>query len=157
MQSLRSALQSAPHPGCRPQPVRRSARRGAQQGVALLEVLISILLFAFGLLGLIGLEATAINVSVDAEDRSRAALFANDIASFMWAQNSVNVPSSQMTTWNSNCAKLSTETGLPSCVVTVTPTAASPTNSADIKITWVPVHESKTSTVRQFTTRVILP
>jgi type IV pilus assembly protein PilV len=156
MKSLQPVPRLAPSSRHRPPTGRRTTQRGAQQGVALLEVLISILLFSFGLLGLIGLEATAINVSVDAEDRSRAALFANDMASYMWGTNSVTVPSSQLATWNSNCANLSTETGLPSCVVSVTPTAGT-TNSADIKITWVPIHENKTTSVRQFTTRVILP
>jgi len=135
---------------------RGSARRGVQRGVALIEVLVSILLFSFGLLGLIGLEATAINVSVDAEDRSRAALFANDIASYMWANNSVTVPAGQLTTWNTNCKNLSTETGLPGCIVSVNPTATSPTNSADIQITWVPIQD-KSGTTRQLSTRVILP
>ena len=48
--------------------------------MALIEVLVSILIFSFGVLGLIGLEASAINYSVDAEDRSRAALFASEIS-----------------------------------------------------------------------------
>jgi type IV pilus assembly protein PilV len=136
-------------------PSPRRARRGAQQGMALIEVLVSILLFSFGLLGLIGLEATAINVSVDAEDRSRAALFASEIASYMWTTNSVSVPSSQLNTWNTNCRNLATETGLPSCIIGVTATAGT-TNSADVLITWVPIQD-KSSTIRQLTTRVILP
>jgi type IV pilus assembly protein PilV len=110
--------------------------------MALIEVLVSLLLFAFGLLGLIGLEATAINLSVDSEDRSRAALLANEIASYMWANNSVTVPSSQVTTWNTNCI--------------VYPPTVTATNSADIKITWVPLQD-KSGTLRQLTTRVILP
>ncbi len=135
-------------------PQRRPAGRGAQHGMALIEVLVSILLFAFGLLGLIGLEATAINLSVDSEDRGRAALLASEIASYMWATNSVTVPGSQVTLWNTNCNNLATETGLPHCTVYApTVTAA---NSADIKITWIPLQD-KTGTTRQLTTRVILP
>jgi type IV pilus assembly protein PilV len=123
--------------------------------MALIEVLVSILLFAFGLLGLMGLEATAINLSVDAEDRSRAALFANDVASYLWATNSVTPSTAQKATWNTNCANLTTETGLPSCTVGVVATPGT-TNSADITITWVPLTD-KTSTTRKLTTRVILP
>lgn len=123
--------------------------------MALIEVLVSLLLFAFGLLGLIGLEATAINLSVDSEDRSRAALFASEIASYMWANNSVTVPAAQLTTWNTNCKILTTETGLPSCIITVTATAGT-TNSADVAITWVPIQD-KSGNPRQLTTRVILP
>jgi type IV pilus assembly protein PilV len=123
--------------------------------VALIEVLVSILLLAFGLLGLMGLEATAINLSVDTEDRSRASLFASEMASYMWANNSVTVPTAQLATWNTSCANLRNETGLPTCRVFVTPTAGT-TNSADILITWVPITD-KNSTTRQLTTRVILP
>jgi type IV pilus assembly protein PilV len=123
--------------------------------MALIEALISILLFAFGLLGLIGLESTAINLSVDSEDRSRAALFANEIASYMWTTNSVTVPTAQLTAWNTACRNLATETGLPQCIVTA-PVTAGTTNSADITITWIPVTDKNQNT-RQLTTRVILP
>jgi type IV pilus assembly protein PilV len=123
--------------------------------MALIEVLVSILLFAFGLLGLMGLEATAINLSVDAEDRSRAALFASDVASYLWATNSVSPSAGQLTTWNTNCSNLATATGLPSCIVAVVPTTGV-TNYADITITWIPLTD-KTNTRRKLTTRVILP
>jgi type IV pilus assembly protein PilV len=123
--------------------------------MALIEVLISILLFAFGLLGLMGLEATAINLSVDAEDRSRAALFASEVASSMWANNSVTPTAAQYATWQTNIANTATQTGLPSGTLTITPTAGT-TNSADITITWIPLTD-KTSITRRLTTRTILP
>ena len=69
---------------------RTSSRRG-QTGVALLEVLVSVLLFSLGVLGLIGLQARAINLSIDAEDRNRAALIANDIAAAMWTTRTVAI------------------------------------------------------------------
>ena len=61
----------------------RCSMRGnlPQQGFALLEVLVSILIFSFGVLGLDRLQARAITLSTDAEDRNRAALLASDIAS----------------------------------------------------------------------------
>lgn len=68
-----------------------------QHGVALLEVLISILIFSFGILGLIGLQARAIGFSLDAEDRNRAALLADDVASLMWLNNSVTLPAADLT------------------------------------------------------------
>ncbi len=132
-----------------------STRRGREAGMALIEVLVSILLFAFGLLGLMGLEATAINLSVDAEDRSRAALFASDVVSTMWATNSITPTAAQLTTWRTNIANPATETGLPQGTLTITPTAGT-TNSADITITWIPITD-KNSTTRQLTTRAILP
>jgi type IV pilus assembly protein PilV len=129
-------------------------RRHAQRGMALMEALVSILIFSFGVLGLIGLEASAVNFSVDAEDRNRAALFASEIASSMWLNGSVTVQSAQLATWQASVAD-PTKTGLPNGTVTVTPTAGT-TNSADISITWVP-QTDKTATTRQLTTRVILP
>jgi type IV pilus assembly protein PilV len=123
--------------------------------MALIEVLVSILIFSFGVLGLIGLEANAVNFSIDAEDRSRAALFASDIASTMWLNGTVAVASPQLVTWQNNIANPALPTGLPSGTVSVTATAGT-TNSADILITWTP-QTDKTATTRQLTTRVILP
>ena len=81
----------------RPQRLPGSRRRAsrAERGTALLEVLVSVLLFSFGLLGLIALEAKAINFSVDSEDRNRAAVFANEIASTMWLTGSITPTAAQ--------------------------------------------------------------
>ena len=129
-----------------------------QRGMALMETLISILIFSFGLLGLIGLEASAINFSVDAEDRNRAALFASEIASSMWLANTVDVTNAQLApqyaTWQANVGSPTTAMGLPSGTLTITPTGTG--NSTDIKITWIPTTD-KTAATRQLTTRVILP
>jgi type IV pilus assembly protein PilV len=140
-------------------PQRGKPRRSAERGMALMEVLVSILIFAFGLLGLIGLEASAIHYSADAEDRNRAALFAGEVASSMWINNSVTPTAAQLTTWNTNIANTTTQTGLPSGALTITPTAGT-TNSADITITWIPTTDKANAhlaATRQLTTRVILP
>jgi type IV pilus assembly protein PilV len=131
--------------------------------MALIEALISILIFSFGVLGLIGLEASAINVSVDAEDRNRAALFASEIASSMWLANSVTLTNAQLapqyTAWQTSIAD-PTHTGLPGGtlkIVSSTSTTDTGTfpDTADITITWTEPTD-KTGT-RQLTTRVILP
>jgi len=131
----------------------------------MMEVLVSILIFAFGLLGLIGLQASAIHYSADAEDRNRAALFANEIASSMWINNSVSPTTAQKTAWTTALANPTTETGLPGGTFSITP-VASITNSsgtviaADIVVNWVPTTDKATdklSATRQLTTRVILP
>lgn len=138
-------------------PSYRSAPAGGrrQGGVALIEALISILIFSIGVLGLIGLEASAINFSVDAEDRNRAALFASEITSYMWLNGTVTVPSAQYGTWQNNIANTALPTGLPSGTLNITTTAGT-TNSSDITITWVEPTD-KTATPRQLTTRIILP
>jgi type IV pilus assembly protein PilV len=123
--------------------------------MALIEVLVSILIFSFGVLGLIGLEASAVHFSVDAEDRNRAALFANDIASTMWLQGAVSYTPTQLATWQSNVADTSLPTGLPNGQVSVTAVAGT-TNSTDISITWQP-QTDQTLTTRTLSTRVTLP
>jgi len=159
MKPLKMLLRGRRQSGSMP-PHRRS-----QRGVALIEALIAILIFTFGILGLIGLEASAINFSVDAEDRSRAALFASEVASYMWINGTVTVGATQLAAWNSTSAATpaiwntsisnTATVGLPSGVLAVTPTAGM-TNTADITITWVPTTD-KTSTTRTLTTRVTLP
>jgi len=130
----------------------RSARK-RQSGVALLEALVSVLIFSFGLLGLIGLEARAINFSVNAEDRNRAALLANDIASSMWLSGTVTVNTTALAGWQ---AKVSDPTGAGLLSGTVAITAVT-TNSADIKITWQSSTSKAGDPPSQLKTRVTLP
>jgi type IV pilus assembly protein PilV len=135
---------------------RRSAAGTApQRGMALIEVLVSLLLFSFGLLGLIGLEVRSVNFSVDSEDRNRAAVFANEIASWMWTNGTVAVPAAQLTTWQGQVAN-ATAAGLANGTVTITTTAGT-TNSADILISWKPPSDSAATASSTLSTRVILP
>jgi len=126
---------------------------GRQDGVALLEVLVAILLFSFGILGLIGLQARAISYSTDAEDRNRAAMLANEIATTMWLNNSLTVPADTLASWQLKVAN-ATGGGLPGGVGTVTADAVD--HSADILITW----RAPSRTVVQdstLVTKVIIP
>jgi type IV pilus assembly protein PilV len=163
MKSL-AIMKSLRMPLLRP-PLRHPRWPRPQRGVALIEALVSILIFSFGVLGLVGLEASAINFSVDAQDRNRAALFASDIASSMWLAKSVSVTTNPLLTpqyaaWQISIAD-PTGTGLPSGTLKITTSkSASDTgtaaDTADIVITWKPPTD-KTGTIRQLTTRVILP
>ncbi|WP_230414355.1 PilV family protein [Collimonas silvisoli] len=55
-----------------------------QGGFLLIEVLAAILIFSFGILGLVGLQASTINNSISAEDRSQAALLADNLVATLW-------------------------------------------------------------------------
>lgn len=129
-----------------------------QRGMALLEVLVSVLLFSLGVLGLIGLQARAMTFSIEAEDRNRAALLANEIASAMWLANTTAVDTSAAgatgagtPSWN---ARVLAE--LPGGTVTVAPTGAVP-NSAEVTIFWRPPQRGATeSASSQLSTRVTL-
>jgi len=131
----------------------RQLHQHGQRGMALIESLVSILIFSFGVLGLIGLEASAINFSADAEDRNRAALLANEVATSMWLNNSVTVPATQLTTFQTRAAD-PIQGGVPSGQLTVTAVAA---RTADIAITWKEHTDAAGAQNRLFSTRVILP
>lgn len=135
-----------------------SPRRGSsrQRGMALLEVLVAVLLFSLGILGLLGLQARAVTYSIDAEDRNRAALLANDVASIMWLTQSVNLDEAVLEAWQARVADAPVG-GLVNGAGTVTPIAG--TTSADILIEWqAPARgTSTTSPKSRLTTRVILP
>src|SRR6266496_3049532 len=66
----------------------RSLRRAKRErGSFLLEALISVLIVAFGVLGLIGLQARAIQNVDDAQYRGEAAYLANAVIGQMWVSN----------------------------------------------------------------------
>ncbi|MGJ7490970.1 type IV pilus modification protein PilV [Variovorax sp. ZT4R33] len=131
------------------------AAPATQTGVALIEVLVSILLFSLGILGLIGLQTRAISLSVDAEDRNRASLIANDIATAMWIGRTVVIdPAAGTPSWNDRASNLQAG-GLPGGAVTITSDAA--TNTADILITWRPPQRTASEQGSRLTTRVTLP
>ncbi len=61
------------------------SRASHQAGVMLIEALIAILIFSIGVLGIIGLQGSAVKASTDAKYRSEAALLANELIGRMWA------------------------------------------------------------------------
>lgn len=50
-----------------------------QSGLMLLETLVAILIFSFGILGLVSMQANAISLNTDAKHRADAALLANQL------------------------------------------------------------------------------
>lgn len=55
-----------------------------QRGSSMLEALVAILIFSFGVLALISLQAVSIKNSIDAKYRSDASYLANQIIARMW-------------------------------------------------------------------------
>ena len=127
---------------------------GGQRGIALMECLMAMLIFSVGLLGLLGLEARVMNISVDSENRSRAALLAGEVASQMWLNNTVSATDPGVVAAGAN-ANDQTQGGLPGGAVTVTAVPAT-TNAADITVTWHEISDA-TGPGSSLTTRVILP
>jgi type IV pilus assembly protein PilV len=63
------------------------ATYSAQRGSVLLEALIAILIFSLGILAIVGLQATAINLSSDAKYRTDATLLANQVIGQMFVSD----------------------------------------------------------------------
>jgi type IV pilus assembly protein PilV len=125
-----------------------------QRGMALLECLMALLIFSVGLLGLLGLEARVMNISVDSENRNRAALFAGELASQMWLNSTVTPATADYTALLASVND-QTKGGVPGGIVTVVPVAGT-TNAADITVTWQETSDTA-GNLSTLTTRVILP
>jgi type IV pilus assembly protein PilV len=129
----------------------RSPNRTAR-GISLIEVLVVLVLFSFGLIGMVGLQARAVQTSVGAEDSARAALLANDLVSRMWGARSVTLDSTVIDDWNDRVAD-PTQGGLPNGAGTV----AVASGVATITVTWKPPHEPSTAASSVYRTQVQMP
>lgn len=58
-------------------------RRRGQSGFTLIEVLISIVVFSLGILGVVGLQASALKMSTDAQQRAEATFLADQLLARM--------------------------------------------------------------------------
>jgi type IV pilus assembly protein PilV len=134
--------------------LRRPRIAHAQNGMALIECMMALLIFSVGLLGLLGLEARVMNISTDSENRNRAAMLASEVASQMWLNNTVAPTAPAIVAAGANASN-QTLGGLPggNVAVTAVPGIA---NAADITVTWHEVSDA-TGTNSKLTTRVILP
>ena len=120
---------------------KKNQSRGARaRGSSLIEVLVSILIMSFGILGVVGLHARAIQFSLDADDRNRAALFGDELAAQMRLARSVNLSPAQIDTFTKRVQGLDLVTnqpngsGLPNANVAVA--AGATPNVATLTITW---------------------
>lgn len=78
---------------------RRRPHRPHARGFSLVEVMVSLVLFSVGVLGVVGLQAKAMQFTAQAQDRSRAALLANELVSQMWHQQSAMPSDEQIALW----------------------------------------------------------
>jgi len=62
-----------------------------QSGATLLEVLVALLLFAFGILGILGMHAVAAQLTGDAKYRAEAAMYVDQLISQMRADDPQNL------------------------------------------------------------------
>lgn len=123
-----------------------------QSGMLLIEVLVAVLIFSFGILGTVALHARSIQFSVNAEDRSRAALLANEIASSMWTSGTTTLPAAAIDAWAARVAD-ATATGLTGGVGAVDVDAD---GVATIAVSWQPTFADVGATNR-LVTQVVVP
>jgi len=127
--------------------------RGAarQHGSFLLEALISVLIVAFGVLGLIGLQARAIQNVDDAQYRGEAAFMANALIGQMWVADQKTlvanfgsggggIPYTEFKTWVGQRLP-GASIALNAPVVTITPGATATSSDVQITIFWQPPGE----------------
>ena len=135
----------------------RHRRPGAERGSFLLEALISILIVSFGILGLIGLQARAVQNIDDAQYRGEAAYLANGLLGQMWVYDKRNKPSTMLADLTAYYDNTGTGAGytefksvvgqrLPGAALNspkVTVTAGPTPNSANvlIEVYWLPPGE----------------
>lgn len=71
---------------------RPSPRGAAQRGIAIIEAMVGIMIFAFGVLGLVGLQATMSKAQSGAKYRAEAMNLGNELLGTMWADAPANLP-----------------------------------------------------------------
>jgi len=125
--------------------------RSSQRGLTLIEVMVVVLIFSFGMLGLVGLQARAFQFSVNAEDSNRAALLASELASAMWNNNSTTLAAGVITTWQARLAD-ATGRGLPNGQGAVVVNG----NVASITVQWLPPGQDAAAPHR-YVTEVLIP
>jgi len=124
-----------------------------RRGFLLLEVVVALLLFSLGLVGMLKLQARASQLSVDTEDRSRAALLANEMVASMWAQRTLTVDADTKQAWQTKVSTPSSG-GLADGQGIVDNTDP---QLAVITITWRPVAGKAEVGQHQYITKVVLP
>lgn len=100
------------------------------QGFSLLEVLISIIILSFGLLGMVGLQATALQSNREARSQSVAASLARELAEMMRGNKDIAL----LTTSNPYLGDFSSPlvAATPSYCLNASNTASTCTNTTDI-------------------------
>jgi type IV pilus assembly protein PilV len=123
-------------------------------GFTLIEVLIAILVFSFGLLGAAAMQAVAVQAATQNSNRSRAALLANEMVSTLWASQSAAPAPADLATWMTKVSA-PTVSGLPSGAGTVA-ACSGVSNCAVVTITWKAPSAKVAATASRYTTTVVI-
>jgi type IV pilus assembly protein PilV len=109
--------------------------RAKQKGVMLLEVLIAILIFSFGILSIVGLQAVSIKGASEAKYRSDASFLANELIGQMWMDRAnITTSYAASTDWKNRVA--ATLPGGSGTVVVAVDPNVSPQLRATVTVQW---------------------
>lgn len=122
-------------------PPRRRSGRPTQTGAMLLEVLVAILIFSFGVLALVGLQGSMTRAQTEAELRAEASFLANEALGIMWGDVN-NLPAFNSATCSTHdpCAtwqgKIADRLPAGRGVISILPAAGNQGRMAEITVTW---------------------
>lgn len=131
----------------------------SNRGFALIEVLVSLVIFSLGVVGLVGMQTRALQASTDAQDRHIAAMLSNSLSSEMWVIKSTSLNSATVTAWQDQVTA-----SLPNGEGAVTQNTAG--SDATISVKWLATTRKPLSTdpndtdgeaKSQFITKVVIP
>lgn len=126
-----------------------------ESGFSLIEILVSLLLFSFGVLGLVALQAQALKFSGDAEERIHAALLADEVISMMWAQQSASLSENELADWQTR-VKTSAISGLPDTATGSVSTDSS-SQVTTVSITWHSPSKLSSDNDSSYVTKIVIP
>ena len=124
--------------------------------MSLIEVLLALLIFSLGMLGTVGMQALAVKNSVDAEDRSRAALMANEIVSQMWMAKTLSLPTATVDAWTTRLQN-PLASGLPNATGAIATATVDGVLVGTVTITWRSPARRSTDPVATYITQVSIP
>lgn len=128
--------------------IRAHPTRRAQHGAMLLEVLVSILIFSFGVLALVGLQGNMTRAQTEAELRAEASFLANEALGLMWSDVN-NLGSYDAATCNTLDACVTWQQKVVARLpngqgrINVLPAAGGQGRMAEVVITWTPSNSTQ--------------
>ena len=120
--------------------------------MSLIEILVSLLIFSFGLLGLLALQARALQYSVSAEDTNRASILASELVTEIRLKRNLDPGVAIREAWSEKVSSPD-RGGLPNG----SGNWAINGGAAEITITWRPPSAaSSASNTNRYITQVVL-
>lgn len=116
--------------------------RARQSGSYLLEALIAMLIFAFGVLGLVGLMGSSVRITNDARYRSEAANLAGAMVADMWTMTADRMEAdfgaggAKLNTWQAKAESLLPAAAAHPVKVEVTPGLSYESRTVVVTVFW---------------------